>query len=402
MSSPDDLTISICGIQSPKQLFVERWGFLFGVFYIPPSLSSAQKLVSLCGWEPRALPYVVDCKDRSTQLVKDSDVRDSYHMVINGQNPSIRFHYVASEQSVEANEESGSCSGRHADPNAVVLDCKLCGARQVSANENHAGSRGVIGDSASNGALSSMLRPSDLSMTIVGGPLPTKQNFKATISLPVIGPNLRARLSYDSDFRDRICDNQEITRSGSENNNLTSEERESAEQNFGEVSMKLWRSESNSSEMIISSINHDGQQIPGADISGSKNVACQIDMRKSQTCSDIQNTIGAQEKGHGTTGGVQVPVNSEVVAYSTGKDPKQLALDKTLGFNPNRQRRHFCTWIVSTSSGPPGWQQTLSALERQKEFSLPSTNSPPSSSLIKVDDPIASVRKLFMPTSGSS
>lgn len=32
------------------------------------------------------------------------------------------------EQSVEANEESGSCSGRHADPNAVVLDYKLCGA----------------------------------------------------------------------------------------------------------------------------------------------------------------------------------------------------------------------------------------------------------------------------------
>ena len=88
----------------------------------------AQKLVSLFGWEPRALPYVVDCKDRSTQLVKDSDVKDSYHMVINCQNPSIRFHYVASEQSVEANEESGSCSGRHADPNAVVLDCKLCGA----------------------------------------------------------------------------------------------------------------------------------------------------------------------------------------------------------------------------------------------------------------------------------
>jgi hypothetical protein len=54
-----------------------------------------------------------------------------------------------------------------------------------------------------------------------------------------------------------------------------------------------------------------------------------------------------------------------------------------LGFNPIRQRRHFCTWIVSTSSGPPGWQQTLSALGRQKEFSLPSTNSP-SSSLNKV------------------
>nr|TKS00066.1 hypothetical protein D5086_0000186760 [Populus alba] len=80
----------------------------------------AQKLASLCGWEPRALPCVDDCKDRSTQLVKDPDVRDSYHMVIKGQNSSIRVHSVASEQSVEAIEESGSCSGQHADPNVVV------------------------------------------------------------------------------------------------------------------------------------------------------------------------------------------------------------------------------------------------------------------------------------------
>ncbi|KAG5233991.1 Zinc finger, C3HC [Salix suchowensis] len=109
-----------------------------------------------------------------------------------------------------------------------------------------------------------------------------------------------------------------------------------------------------------------------------------IGMRKGQTCSVIQNSIGAQEKCQGTTDGVQVPVNSEVVAYSTGKDPKQLAVDKTLGFDPIRQHRHYCTWIVSTSS----WAQ--------KEFSLPSTNSPPPSSVIKVDNPIASVRKLFM------
>uniref|UniRef100_A0A6N2L6N1 C3HC-type domain-containing protein n=1 Tax=Salix viminalis TaxID=40686 RepID=A0A6N2L6N1_SALVM len=27
----------------------------------------AQKLISLCGWEPRVLPYVVDCKDKPTR-----------------------------------------------------------------------------------------------------------------------------------------------------------------------------------------------------------------------------------------------------------------------------------------------------------------------------------------------
>ncbi|KAJ6293703.1 hypothetical protein OIU76_021880 [Salix suchowensis] len=524
----------------------------------------AQKLISLCGWEPRVLPYVVDCKDKPTQPVKDPDFTDSFHMVINWQNPSIPVHSVATEQSVDTNEESGSCSGPHADSNAVVLDCWFCGAsvglwtfsmvprplelfklvgnaevnsnknsELDSANENHVDNRGVIGNSASNGALSSMHRPSYLSFTIAGGPPPTKQNFKATISLPVIGRNLRARFSYDSDFRDCTCDNQEVTRSVSDNKNLSSEERESAEHNFGEqvfllkaggllkskthdqgqyscasgdqssylnfgrseggalrkeknskmsvegiditreltfpetarhdsavecpdqsppntlhgydataqlpensnnielldsvvgvsgvsqvsassisssaaiISIGCGKgSESSSLKMVTSSIKHV-ELIPGADISGSKNGACQIAIRGGETCSDIENTLGAQEKSQEGTTGVQVPVNSEVVANVTGNNPKKLVLDKALGFDPIRQHRHFCPWIISTSSGAPGWQQTLSALRRQKEFSPP-TNSP-SSSLNKVDDPIALVRKLFTspvkkmkPTSGSS
>ncbi|KAG5221790.1 C3HC zinc finger [Salix suchowensis] len=498
----------------------------------------AQKLISLCGWELRVLPYVVDCKDIPTQPVKDTDIT------------SIQVHSVATEQSVDTYEESGSCSGPHADSNAVVLDCRFCGAsvglwtfsmvprplemfklvgyaevnsnknsELDSANENHVDNRGVIGNSASNGALSSMHRPSYLSFTIAGGPPPTKQNFKATISLPVIGRNLRARFSYDSDFRDCTCDNQEVTRSGSDNKNLSSEERESAEHNFGEQVSLLEAggllknkthdqgqcsyasgnqssylnfgsseggalrkeknskmsvegiditreptfpetarhdsavecpaqsppntlhgydataqlpensnnielldsavgvsgvsqvsassisssaaiitigcgkgSESNSLEMVTSSINHV-ELIPGEDISGSKNGACQIAIRGGETCSDIKNTLGAQEKRQGGTTGVQVSVNSEDVANVTGNNPKKLVLDKALGFDPIRQHRHFCPWIISTSSGAPGWQQTLSALRRQKEFSPP-TNSP-SSSLNKVDDPIALVRKLF-------
>lgn len=59
--------------------------------------------------------------------------------------------------------------------------------------------------------LSSMHKPLDLSEMIAGGLLPTKQNFKTTISLPVICQNLRARFSYDFDFRDCLCDNQETT-----------------------------------------------------------------------------------------------------------------------------------------------------------------------------------------------
>uniref|UniRef100_A0A6N2LUS6 Uncharacterized protein n=1 Tax=Salix viminalis TaxID=40686 RepID=A0A6N2LUS6_SALVM len=170
-------------------------------------ICNAQKPARLCGWKPRALPCVVECKDRSAQLFKDLDVWDSYHM-----NPSIRVYSVTSEQSVEANEESGTCSGRHADPNGVAIDYKLCGARQDSAYENHAGSRGVVGNSASNGALSSMHRPLDLSETIAGGPLPTKQNFKTTISLPVIRRNLRPenRESAEQNFCEQVCQHDAV------------------------------------------------------------------------------------------------------------------------------------------------------------------------------------------------
>ncbi|RVX01318.1 hypothetical protein CK203_031362 [Vitis vinifera] len=77
------------------------------------------------------------------------------------------------------------------------------------------------------------------------------------------------------------------------------------------------------------------------------------------------------------------------------KDPKQLPLDKAMEFDPIRQHRHFCPWIASAGSAAPGWKQTLSALQRGKEFSPYSPSKLPSLSMIEVDDPIASIRKLF-------
>ncbi|KAA8519696.1 hypothetical protein F0562_013859 [Nyssa sinensis] len=60
-------------------------------------------------------------------------------------------------------------------------------------------------NTATIGATSSNERSLNLNLTIAGGPPPTKQNFKAEISLPIIGWNLRAQISFDSDFRDRPC-----------------------------------------------------------------------------------------------------------------------------------------------------------------------------------------------------
>lgn len=66
-------------------------------------------------------------------------------------------------------------------------------------------------------------------------------------------------------------------------------------------------------------------------------------------------------------------------------DLKQLQEVNAMKFDPIRQHRHFCPWIVSTGGALPGWQQTLSALHRQRDGSYSSpADSSPSSSLIKV------------------
>ncbi|OMO94444.1 Zinc finger, C3HC-like protein [Corchorus capsularis] len=207
----------------------------------------AQKLISLYGWEPRSLPYVVDYKDGSNQFVKDADIlklsQGGYR------NQSLSFHSVDGNKNLMANKGSENSCGLEYDPKSVVLDCKLCGAsvglwaystvqRPVefirlvgyaevnpgvhdSGHESNADNRLVV--FASNGGSSSLEQSSNLKLTIAGGPPPTRQNFKATISLPVIGQSLRARLSYHPEFRDRIPNNQEDTRPESEFNIIQGE-----------------------------------------------------------------------------------------------------------------------------------------------------------------------------------
>jgi hypothetical protein len=76
--------------------------------------------------------------------------------------------------------------------------------------------------------------------------------------------------------------------------------------------------------------------------------------------------------------------NNFAPTFLSGKDQKKkVASDKAMEFDPIRQHRYFCPWITSTGNGATGWQQTLSALLRQKGFS-PSPWNSPSASIIKV------------------
>ncbi|KAG6675571.1 hypothetical protein I3842_15G110200 [Carya illinoinensis] len=475
----------------------------------------AQKLISLCGWEYRSLPYVVNSKDGAYQSAEKSSKVTSSHIVTNRQNPSINLESAGIKEIMEADENANVSTRVQSDPNSVVLDCKLCGASvglwafstisrpmellrlvgYIDVNRENDYVTHDSGSVASNGAISLKERPSNLNLTIAGGPPPTGQNFKATISLPVIGRNLRARLSYDSEFRDRIGANQEGVQSDSQNKNLFQEKNDHTENTPGEqiVQQELGLIESekhdelcrttgndqifclshdisekgealgkeNNNKVLLEATSFSGQEgsSPGVGMQDStkenliestekvvqssfQNGKCPenldnaisdtsaaedpsssqiIDpsavapeanvtsrngengeddssaMVASGNCS-LQQLSGTEiqnKEGSLATRSMQTSENNEVFTCHTGKNLKRARSDNAMEFDPIRQHRHFCPWITSTDNGAPGWQQTLSALLRQKGLSPLPRNSQ-SAFIIEVDDPITSVRRLFM------
>ncbi|PON86535.1 Zinc finger, C3HC-like [Trema orientale] len=417
----------------------------------------AQKLISLCGWEPRLLPYMIDTGHRSSQSLLKAT---SPTLVANGQNNGINVLSTRIDELTEANENSSSSYVRQSDPSSVVLDCRLCGAsvglwafstvprpmemvRVVGYGEinskNHSGTndsrnennsesgRDIISVDSDTVALSKERRLS-LNLTIAGGPPPTKQNFKATISLPVIGRNLRARFCYDSEFRDRVNSDQEIDHliengdaPGKENDTHRSlEEIEVARpgtlSEAGPTNHEI-RSVTNSTldnfqdNMLLENLGNSGLDKstagdPGTNVVHGEDTSLasshippclEADVEIEKNSTDDRNTSGAKLMSQGDDGAnLNIPVNNELVSRSSGKDLKRVSSDKEMEFDPIWQHRHFCPWIASTGKGAPGWQQTLSALQRQQGSSPPSSKNSPSASIIKVDDPITSVRNLFM------
>lgn len=190
--------------------------------------AQAHKLISLFGWDPRILPYRVDFKDGNDSF-KDANV-----VITTGQKPKNNI-----QSSCEGTDSS---SELQVDPSSVVLDCKLCGAsvglwafstiprpleyirfvgltevtgknivahdeagaqegsgnaQEGSGNQICAESRGGIRNAGSSASTS-------LGFTIAGGPPPALLNYGATISLPIVGQNLRARLPIITGNKDHL------------------------------------------------------------------------------------------------------------------------------------------------------------------------------------------------------
>ena len=185
------------------------------------------------GWEPRSLPYVVDCKSgASDQSLKKSTTFDS--------RPTVSLFTTTTKENVAGNRIAELSSELQSQPNSVVLDCRLCGAsvglwtfhtiprpveiiRLVGSTElnSESGTHDSGNKSVINHAGIGNVGISKLTSTIAGGPTPARQSFKATITLPVIGQSLRARLFSDEKFSDQVYNDQEMVQADSSDKKMS-------------------------------------------------------------------------------------------------------------------------------------------------------------------------------------
>ncbi|KAL0342425.1 UNVERIFIED_CONTAM: hypothetical protein Scaly_1905100 [Sesamum calycinum] len=378
---------------------------------VPQSVSSisyyqAQKLISLFGWEPHVLPYKVDLKDGENQSVKDANV-----MVTTGQKHKVSIYRLSTGEDMKASAEL------QFDPSSVVLDCNLCGAsvglwafstiprpleylrfvgltevngRSISTdyevcsqegssgNQIHTGNREGITNTVSTASTS-------LGFTIAGGPPPAMLNYGATISLPIIGHNLRARFSMETETNDQLAVQklsqvEEDQQMSLESENVTAEGTVATRgldfiaKNPAEVPQTVPEgSISNANSAVADHHRFDAENNVLSRKDGG-NEPNRKEMDEPRNC----EWDSSYPSNHPDSPGIGPFAKHTPVPFSLREDKKLPSLNKSKEFDPIKQHRFFCPWIMSTGKFVSGWKQTLSALEGNKEL-----NNVPASDLIE-------------------
>lgn len=432
----------------------------------------AQKIISLCGWEPRLLPYTIDVEDQidpSTNLLKSSEEipREAQDIT----NLSSRSHY-----DVEGRTEIHPGEYLY-DQSSTVLDCRFCGACvglwffqtiprpleffKIIINNGHQNDElatGIVvpmpenfgrGDHTSN-----MENSFGLHLSIAGGPPPNKQYFRPKVSLPLLSRHLRSELLYDSCSKyhqgtcgkeDYIC-HQELNDNHDDGSEAVqtlkpkqcevedSDSRLHVEANHdtGEggsghtseeiiyntpctdiiikdavpcqsSSFKTDARETNDSISRVDELNfsHTSKN----DLSDPSSSSSSVTNVNSATYSKTGEIILSLQSAERPSTGNQVSIGfakeasvsiapEENVNHLSGNLRPAPATD----FDPIKRHRPFCPWISDEGKNLPGWKATLSALDNlSKNSSQPPEQAAAASNLVdEADDPIVSVRRLFM------
>ncbi|KAG2589901.1 hypothetical protein PVAP13_5NG300300 [Panicum virgatum] len=170
----------------------------------------ALKIISLCGWEPRLLPYAIDCGTESHSDASSSPKLAQPQQISKTMEDRIILYSPndanGARASADANRED-----QHYDPLSVVLDCQFCGAcvalwpfslveRPLQLFKLVSDSNGQ--DDKDNGhanVVCGVGHSKDANIgfnfTIAGGPPPTRQSFRPKVSFPVVSRHLKADLN---------------------------------------------------------------------------------------------------------------------------------------------------------------------------------------------------------------
>ncbi|KAG6496767.1 hypothetical protein ZIOFF_044639 [Zingiber officinale] len=471
-------------------------------------VNNVWKIICLCGWEPRLLPYVVDCQDLSNPLTQSAPTPKSSLQLHGEQNDGLAIYSRGIESIESATLDVAQDSY---DPASSVLECKFCGACVAlwaietvqrplelytvladSSDQNESITSSMITSKAdTSGTINSKLETFDtsrgshtlddgsglkerspgLNLTIAGGPPPATQNFQPRVSFPIISRHLRTQFissKHEKSFRDQanseclqvedcpLRSENEMTegliipdgpgllkRKRNENENLSGNNEDNAITSFkGEIAGASSSSGANNStneEGVTDDGNLKNQvgiqnvlevsqgnkedtvdreaSYKTLEIAGEAASTKAID---TQNCSEIE-LVEEQDNGTKFNNDILtsesiphnlVPNSGDLTASVSATDAAIASACANIGngkrstgiqyyqasqFDPIRQHRPYCPWVApEDGEAMPGWRLTLAALVLRKKELLTSREETSSTLLDDVDDPVVSVRKLFM------
>lgn len=413
----------------------------------------ALKIISLCGWEPRLLPYAVDCGTKSHSDANSSSTLTQPGLINNSMEDRVVV-YAPNEVDGSTVIADARQAYQHYDPLSVVLDCQFCGAcvalwpfslverplqlfklisdssRQDEQTEGHAG--------RVSGAGPSKTANIGFNFTIAGGPPPTRQNFRPRVSLPVVSRHLKADLSSHGHFISSGSDNHMVPvtlhASGLTKHKRSMDESHMLEGN-NTISTDAGTTTNGADHQRENSVNGTSNLVAnpehqqGGSHSDTSRVTStgEVSNEESETGhAAIKSHTSTDELGQHGSDPKSLPVEDSSNAHDLAKTctnnsrPVQAATltkssndgekgasqpsgsqglyDKLNEFDPMKQHRTFCPWICPDGGETlPGWRLTLPALLSQdKRIDEDSQVEPQISLLSEEDDPVTSVRKLFM------
>ncbi|XP_078428396.1 C3HC zinc finger-like protein [Wolffia australiana] len=343
----------------------------------------AHKILSLCGWEPRPVPYVV-------KYTADSSPKIAGVMSISG---------ISGRRDDEICDNPAS--EEKYDPSSVVLECKLCGScvgLWAFATVSQPLELFNLIESPEDPTQEQEPSNQSLTLTIAGGPPPTKQNLKPTVSLPIVARNLRA-----------VFESSAVERSHAQNQQIGDQPNQNPSNN-------------QEGETILSDDHQSNGDAtcPDVTINIDDSSSCLVSEEGLKASGACEDAVENQERGpilsddhqlNGDATSHNMSVNtddtstrlideggSEGIGASTSEEAagskRSLMSNKSDDgnkFDPIGQHRPFCPWIASREKNLPGWKLTLQTLV--KDESSPIVGLPLSSD--EVNDPIISIRRLF-------